>query len=221
MFTTSGGDCSGASTCVVTMDASKVITATFTLQGGGCVGPAPVAVTNFTFTPKALTAQQGDCVRWNFNQGTHSVTESKRLGPGTSLFDSGPMPAGSNFTYTFAAAGKYAYKSTAPGDPKGMNATVQIPVTSSANSGGLSTPITITWSNAALAGFRFDVQYRHKSGGKYSGWTDWRSNQTVVSDAFIASSLKGKGTYQFRARLENASSSKTTGWSPSKTIVIS
>ena len=69
---------------------------------------------------------------------------------------------------------------------------------------------------------RFDVQYRHKSGGKYSRWTNWRSNQIMgASDSFIASSLKGKGIYQFRARLENASSTKTTGWSPSKTIVVS
>ena len=221
-FTTWGGDCSGATICVVTMDGSKVITATFTSAGGGCLGTVSINVTSFKFTPKAPLVQQGYCVQWNFNQGTHSASESKLLGPGsTRLFDSGSKSAGTTFTYTFEAAGSYAYKSTAAGDPSSMKGTVKVPLTSSASGGGVSTPITITWSHAAVAGCQFDTQYRYKNpGGSYSAWANWRVNQTALSDTFIASSLRGAGTYQFRARLENASTGRASGWSAAKTIAI-
>ncbi len=217
-FTGWGGDCSGATTCVVTMDSSKVVTATFATAGITCLD---VAVTNYKFTPKTLGAHQGDCVRWNFNQGTHTATDTTRLGPGSSrLFDSGPKSAGTTYTFTFEAAGTYPYKSMTSRDPSSMKGMVQVPLTSSTSGGSVSTPITITWSHAGLSGFRYDVQYRHKSAKKFSGWTNWRVNQTILGDTFVASSLKGRGTYEFRAHLENASTGKASEWSPTMTIAI-
>lgn len=217
------GACTGTATCMVTMDAPRSVTATFTTSSGGCPGTVSVNVTSFAFTPKAPVVQQGFCVLWNFNQGTHSVSETKLLGPGsTRLFDSGPKSAGTTFTFTFEAAGNYAYRSTVAGDPSTMTGTIKVPLATSANGGGVSTPITITWSHAAMSGFQFDVQYRYKvPGGTYSAWTNWRSNQTALSDVFTASSQNGAGVYQFRSRLENASTLKASAWSVAKTITIS
>ena|SRR2546426_11644139 len=59
----------------------------------------------FGFSPKTLTVKVGTTVTWkNTTQVAHTVTSDD----GAS-FDSGVVPAGGIFTFTFAKAGSYAY----------------------------------------------------------------------------------------------------------------
>jgi plastocyanin len=59
----------------------------------------------FGFSPKTLTVPVGTTVTWkNTTQVAHTVTSDD----GAS-FDSGIVPAGGTFTFTFSKAGSYAY----------------------------------------------------------------------------------------------------------------
>ena len=196
---------------------------TFLTVRGGPTCATSVAVSSSTFTPKTAQATQGGCVVWNFSgPGNHSVTETKKIGSGTTpLFNSGPKSMGTVFSFSFVAAATYNYRSTVAGDPSAMTGVVRVPVKVSATTGGVSTQITVTWASAAASGYRSDVQIRHKPlGGSYGAWTDWKSDQTQVSAAFSANAHNGTGDYQFRARLENASTLKVSGWSSQLTVKI-
>ena len=188
---------------------------------GSCSATVDVAVSGTSFTPKTAKPVVGGCIQWHFNgPGNHTATEKKQLGPGAGpLFDSGSKAPGSTFSYTFVASGSYNYRST--GDPSTMSGVVKVPVKLSAGSGGVSTSITVTWASASTAGYRSDVQMRFKPpGGSYGAWGNWRSDQTGVSDTFLASAANGKGIYQFRAHFENATTAKVSGWSAGVTLKI-
>ncbi len=218
------GACSGTGSCIVTMNQARSVTATFTASPTSCGSTVNVSVSATSFTPKTAKAQQGGCVVWNFNgPGNHSATETKLLGPGsTPLFNSGSKAPGTNFSYTFVAAGGYNYRSTVAGDPSTMAGVVKVPVKLSATSGGVNTSITVTWASASTAGYRSDVQLRYKpAGGSYGAWTNWRVDQTGLSDTFMASAANGAGVYQFRARYENAGTAKASGYSTAVTLTIS
>lgn len=183
-----------------------------------------VDVSSTSFTPKTATlTTPGACAQWFFNgPGNHSATESKGLGPASApLFDSGSRPPGTNYSFTFTAAGGYNYRSTVAGDPSTMTGVVKVPVKLSASSGGVNTSITVTWASTSTSGYRSDVQIRFKPpGGSYGAWTNWKTDQTGVSAAFLASAANGAGAYQFRARLENAATGKVSGWSKPVTLNI-
>ena len=218
------GACTGSGSCTVTMNQARSVTATFTSSPTSCTGTVNVNVSATSFTPKTAKAQVGGCVVWNFNgPGNHSATETKLLGPGTTpLFNSGSKAPGTTFSYTFVSAGGYNYRSTMAGDPSTMVGVVKVPVKLSATSGGVNTSITVTWASASTAGYRSDVQLRYKpAGGSYGAWTNWRVDQTGVSDTFIASAANGAGVYQFRARYENAGTAKASGYSTAATLRIS
>jgi subtilisin family serine protease len=189
-----------------------------------CGSTVTVTAKDFSFSPNPRGAAQGQCVQWNFTgPSAHSATDTRLLGPSSSpLFDSGVRAAGSNYAFAFTAAGKYPYASTAPGDPGSMTGTVKVPLKSSANGGGSSTPITITWASSLAAGYRSDIQYRYKAcdACAYGTWKNWKVDQTVTSGTFLASSLLGPGIYQLRARLENGGTVKSSLWSASKTLTI-
>jgi len=60
------------------------------------------------FSPANLTVKVGKTVTWvNKDTVTHTVTSD-----GSSLFDSGFMPTGATFQFTFTTAGTYAYYCT-------------------------------------------------------------------------------------------------------------
>ena len=59
----------------------------------------------FGFSPKALTVTVGATVTW---KNTTSVAHTVTSDDGAS-FDSGIVPAGGTFTFTFTKAGSYAY----------------------------------------------------------------------------------------------------------------
>ena len=63
-----------------------------------------VAIKGFSFMPSSVTVTKGTTVTWtNSDPTTHTVTGS------SGGFDSGSLPAGKTFTFTFATAGTYQY----------------------------------------------------------------------------------------------------------------
>ncbi len=84
-----------------------------------------------------------------------------------------------------------------------------VPDRVSQTSGDSDTTITVTWAVSQPTGYRFNVQYRFKAAGaSYGSCTTWQSNTTSTSQQFTGASLQGAGDYQFRSRLEKASSGK-------------
>lgn len=71
------------------------------------------------FVPSTITIQKGDTVQWvNNAQSLHSVTTSSEvaqdpkdvsLPKGAKAFDSGFMPPGAKWSYTFTVPGTYKY----------------------------------------------------------------------------------------------------------------
>jgi plastocyanin len=71
-----------------------------------------VMIHHFAFTPGDLTVAAGTTVRWvNHDSIEHTVTS--QTGPGTlipsGVFDSGLLPEGQDFEFTFTQPGEYHY----------------------------------------------------------------------------------------------------------------
>jgi CSLREA domain-containing protein len=199
------------------------------LGPGSCSSADPpmsanVEVRDGSYAPSAVTIGQGGSIAWSWvGTRSHSVTDAFGIGPsGSPLFSSGIRSPGSTYSYTFAAAGSYVYKSKASGDPTAMKGTVNVPVKVSQPTGGVDSAIEVTWATGTLPGFRHDVQYRYRAPGAttFSLWKTWIPDPTAPSKTFVASALKGAGDYQFRSRLENASTGRTAGWSPPASVTI-
>lgn len=187
-------------------------TATTTVTGGSGSGPVEVSVSDTEFTPKRADVPQGGTVQWNFlasNTSKHTATDKS----GMALFDSGLRDPGETYSFTFIAAGMYQYTSTPDG---AMNGTVEVPVTVSPSSGGVSTSFTVTWaSEAAPAGFVYDVQIRRPG----DAWVNWRTGVTFSEDTFTPDG--GTGTYQFRARLRKTADGTASKYSPASAVSVS
>jgi CSLREA domain-containing protein len=186
---------------------------------------ASVQVRDGSYKPSNVTVGQGRTVTWSWvGSRSHSVTDADGVGAsGTPLYSSGTLPPGSTYSYTFAAAGSYNYKSKASGDPTSMKGTVSVPVEVAQPTGSTDTAIEVTWASAeAEPGYRFDVQYRYRAPGTttYSQWKAWIPDPTAPSKTFLASALKGAGDYQFRTRLERSSTGRTSDWSPAASVTI-
>lgn len=66
-----------------------------------------VTISNYSFGPTTLTVKVGTTVKWT-NQDTvaHTVTSDG------GVFDSGNLPQGQSFSYTFATVGTFPYHCT-------------------------------------------------------------------------------------------------------------
>ncbi|HLG62304.1 MAG TPA: cupredoxin family copper-binding protein [Ktedonosporobacter sp.] len=63
-----------------------------------------ITIANFAFAPASLTVKVGTKVTWtNNDSATHTVTDLK------GAFDSGDLPTGQSFSFTFTKAGTYNY----------------------------------------------------------------------------------------------------------------
>lgn len=63
-----------------------------------------ISIKGFAFNPDSLTVKVGTTVKWtNDDSVVHTVTSD------TGLFDSGDLNPGDVFSFTFTAAGTYAY----------------------------------------------------------------------------------------------------------------
>lgn len=65
---------------------------------------ASVTIQNMAFAPDTLRISAGTMVTWSNADGmTHTVTELN------AMFDSGNLPAGKSFSYTFTTVGSFKY----------------------------------------------------------------------------------------------------------------
>lgn len=181
--------------------------------------PGAVSVADGGYSPATLTVQPGAPVAWTFGgRKAHSVTDATGLGAaGAPWFNSGAKTSGS-FTFTFPAAGSFAYRSTVKGDS--IAGSVLVPVVVTPGSGTSSTTFSVLWSTNTIAGYVFDVQYRFRAAGskQWKAWIAWRSGVADSSGAFA--STQGAGTYAFRARLRNTATGRASAYSPDVTIAL-
>lgn len=77
---------------------------TFSAPPARAATTVDVTIASYAFNPTPVTIQVGDTVKWTNNDGvTHTVTSN------TSVFNSGSIPNGGTFSYTFTTAGTYGY----------------------------------------------------------------------------------------------------------------
>ncbi|MEA2581191.1 MAG: hypothetical protein QOE83_2083 [Actinomycetota bacterium] len=168
--------------------------------------PVPVAFSDTGFAPTTLTAPQGSIIRWT-NQGpsTSGVEDATTL----DLFTSSSIATSESYEFTYIGAGTYTVN-----DQLAHAMTISVPLKISPRSGGTRTTFSVTWSSLAPpAGASFTVQI------KRPGTIKWRSWQTAnIGTHANFKPDAGIGTYQFRAKMVNASGS--SAYSPTKKVKI-
>ena len=172
----------------------------------------PAAVTGAGFsTPRADGRIPTTTVAWTIpatDVHAHSVVDGTGLG----LFDSGLRDPGGSFLYAFPAAGSYRVVDGVTGN--GM--TVRMRPTARPGSGDTSTDFVIDWMNGASPeGCVNDVQIQRPGDVSFHNFVlgDRSGGIDFFPDA-------GPGTYRFRSRLRQASSTTRTGWSPAISISV-
>jgi streptogramin lyase len=172
-------------------------------------------IPNRFFVPNETSlTKQGERVNWlSLNPGLHGISDASGMG----LFSTrNGVAIGGTFSFTFTAAGTYAYDD--PFDP--------------ANQGQVSVPISVqpvvgapaaqvTWASAdPPAGFAFNVQVEQPGSATF---VPWQTGVTSLSATFGPSDplWAGPGTYQFRAQLENTVNGATSGFSAPASISLS
>ena len=66
-----------------------------------------VAIENFAFSPANITVKKGTSVTWNNKDSTtHTATSTS----GPTSFDSGNLPNGKTYSFTFNTVGTYQYR---------------------------------------------------------------------------------------------------------------
>jgi plastocyanin len=182
---------------------------------------ATVIVKDYAFKPKKLQVAQGQVVGWTFRgPSAHTATDAAGLGAGGSpLFDSGSSGPGVVYEFAFKAAGSYPYAST-NSEPSPMTGTIEVPVAASPAAGTTNTDFSVTWASSPLPGFRFSVQYRFRPQGSttWGSWANFRRRQTAPAATFTPD--QGAGTYQFRSRMENEATGRTSGYSTPTSISV-
>ncbi|MEW6254044.1 MAG: plastocyanin/azurin family copper-binding protein [Planctomycetota bacterium] len=109
-----------------------LIAMAFTLLLGGCPPPSEpvthdVAIRGLAFSPRAITIQANDVVRWtNLDPLEHTVTSGQPNTPDAgAVFDSGLLQPSGTFQRQFTQAGTFVYFCrTHPTEPALVGATV-------------------------------------------------------------------------------------------------
>ncbi|MCW2844489.1 MAG: blue (type 1) copper domain protein [Nocardioides sp.] len=188
------------------------ILATLALVAGVAVLPsspaaatdATVTVANMTFSPGTVTVTLGGTVTWHFADSMAHTTTS-----GQGFWNSGPKSSGQSFARAFSSAGSYGYICSIH---PSMHGTVKVPLAATGSSAG---GWTLRWSTGtAGTGRSFDVQVR------LSGTSAWRSLRNDTTKATAKFDPSRSGSYEVRARTNNTSSSKSSGWSPARAVAI-
>ncbi len=169
-----------------------------------------VTVQNFSFTPASPgPLAQGTTVDWRFEQPgltVHTTTSNQ------GFWDSGTKAGGTDFAVTqvFENAGTYAYHCTVHASMTGR-IRILLKATGSAADGW-----KVRWSSLAStpSDRTFDVQLK-RPGAKT--WSAFRTDTAKRSASFHPAKA---GTYAFRARTDNLTSGKSSGWSPVKKVAL-
>jgi hypothetical protein len=141
--------------------------------------------------------------------GKHGVSDASKL----HLFASNVHAGGTLFSFAYDGAGTYKFDDSSHPTSTG---TITVRVQVSPSSGTTSTPFDVTYGTAtAPSGYVFDLQV--KTPGTKS-WTTIQNGATTGSTQYQPAKA---GTYSFRARLRQATSStKFSAWSPATTIKV-
>ena len=181
---------------------SLVVALVTMLMGPAVAEDARVTVRpDRSYGPATVLITPGDHVTWFFVDPAEFHTVSDRTG--LVLFESGARRAGNaEFSYTFDAAGTYAYYCQFH---LGMVGTVLVTMQAEKVKGGSR----LLWAERdAEAGFVYDVRVKAPRETKF---TSWLRGTTEPWQRFEPTR---RGTYQFRARLRRVSDRESTGYSP-------
>jgi plastocyanin len=180
------------------------------LQGEAFAATVEVAMSDFVFTPGTANLRMGDSVHWtNDGPSPHTATGNAPL----SLFDTGVLFTGDDFTFAFTAAGVYRYFCEIHPD---MLGSVRIKPKASPPSGPVGTLFRVRVATVpAGADFVYDVQKRNPGGG----FTDWMIGITSSIANFDSTGMP-TGTYQFRSRLRRVSNGGASQYSQATSISV-
>jgi hypothetical protein len=137
---------------------------------------------------------------------------------GVSLWKSqNPITPGSSFTQVFLAAGGYAYHCSIHTT---MHGTISVLGVANPRSGGTTTVFTINWASGTgvPTGFTEDIQIKRPNSSQFVAW---KSAQAAGSKSATFTPDAGTGIYQFRMRLNNVSTGKSTSFSAAIKIQVS
>jgi hypothetical protein len=170
-----------------------------------------VTISNYAFGPASLSVPVGATVTWTNNDPDgHTATSD------AGAFDSGRIGQGGTFSHTFGAAGTYTYHCAFHGS-LGMVGTISVPAKASPSSGVVGTVFTIQVASANATGtLVYDIQ-RKVPGGSFVNWM----TGITASRARFDSTGMATGTYSFRSRVRDTSTSKTTGFSAAISVSVS
>lgn len=188
------------------------------LAQGALAATTNVSIQGSAFSPQGVRVRQGDAVKWTNNDfQTHTSTSDGYDGTsGPQLWNSGTLGHAATYSFTFVAAGKYAYHCTIHSF---MHGSVAVALRATPASGTTSTTFTVTWATAAgvPANYNEDVQILRPGA---SAFANWKVNQTGTAVSATFTPDAGTGTYKFRARLQRGSAG-ASGYSAPAAITVS
>lgn len=166
----------------------------------------PVAVRDNVFSPAAVTAVQGDSIKWTNSGAPHTTTSTIASPVG---WDKTLNP-GATFTKKIAAAGTYAYHCSFH---FGMNGSVRVAVGVTPARGPVGTMFTVKLASAvAPAGYSYLPQVKLPGS---AAWTSLRAT-SAVSVGYRATRA---GTYSFRSSVKHGTAAGTSP-SPAKSVSV-
>lgn len=182
----------------------------FLMQATAMAATVEVAISDFQFTPEIANIRMGDTVHWtNEGPSPHTATSN----PPLSLWDSGILSDGDDFSYQFTAAGTYLYFCELHPNMRGR---VRPKPTARPRNGEVGTVFTITVATIpAPSGFVYDVQKRNPGEG-FQNWMTGITSNTALFD----SAGQPTGIYQFRSRLRRVSNNAASGYSQAAKITV-
>ena len=188
-----------------------VLLLTLALPSPAFAATSQVTIGDPFFDPTTLNVKLGDSVLWlNTGNAVHTTRADFPL----LLWNSPPMSAGQNFTYTFTAAGIYPYRCQF--HPVLMRGNIGLADVVLPKHGPAGTQFTITVATIdAPAGFVYDIQMKVPGGT----FTDWMLGVTTASVTFDSTGMAA-GTYSFHSRLDRLSDGSSSLYSPPKSITI-
>ena len=165
-----------------------------------------ITIQDGSFSPTPVKVAQGTTVQWT-NDGSHDHTSTSNEG----FWASPHIAPGTSFSRALRDAGSFGYHCTIHTDMKGI---VAVPL---AAFGSSTNGWRLRWSVRASvpSSITYDIQVIRP------GTTTWRGYRTNVSvrSVFFNSTLNGQ--WKFRARTDNVTLAKSSGWSPVLSVPIS
>jgi plastocyanin len=168
-----------------------------------------VMIMSHGFMPQSITALQGDTVKWTDQEAGTQHTSTSNQG----FWHSPLLSNGQSYSQTtaFKNAGTYGYHCNVHTD---MTGSVKVPLKAPA---AAANGFRLRWSSLSStpASRSFDVQ---KMAPGTSTWTALRTN-TATRSVFLNPTRNG--TWHYRARTDNHTTLKSSGWSPVRAVTVS